>query len=71
MKLDVQDQGVGRILYVDGDGGLGGLEQLDNFHGRHLFIIPCAKSSTDILQFLEVYRALVIIIIKIVTLYNL
>ena len=38
LKLDVQGQGGGRILDVDGQGRWGVLK-LDNFHGRHMFII--------------------------------
>ena len=39
LKLDVQAQGGGRILNVDGQGS-GGSLKLDNFHGRHMCIIP-------------------------------
>ena len=42
LRLDVQGQGGGRILDVDGQGG-GGSWKLDNFHGRHMCIIPNYK----------------------------
>ena len=38
LKLDVQSQGSGRILYVTGQSGWGVLK-LDNFHGRHMCIV--------------------------------
>ena len=38
LKLDVQAQGCGRILDVAGQGGEGS-RKLDNFHGRHIFIV--------------------------------
>ena len=42
LKLDVQSQRGGRSLDVDGKGGweVGGSWTLDNFHGRHMCIIP-------------------------------
>ena len=42
LKLGVQGQGSGRILDVDVQGELGVLKigQLENFHGRHMSIIP-------------------------------
>ena len=39
LKLDVQGQGDEKISDVDGQGG-GGSRKLDNFHGRHMCIIP-------------------------------
>ena len=39
LKLDVQRQGGGIILDVDGERGWG----MDNFHGRHMCIIPFPK----------------------------
>ena len=39
LKLDVQGQGDGRILDVAGHGSEGS-GKLNNFHGRHVFIIP-------------------------------
>ena len=41
MKLDVQGQGDERILDVAGQRGEGS-SKLDNFHGRHIFIVPNA-----------------------------
>lgn len=42
LKLGVQGQGSGRILDVDVQGEWGVLKigQLENFHGRHMSIIP-------------------------------
>ena len=42
LKLEVQDQGSGRILDLDGQEGEGAWE-LDIFHGRHMWIIPNKK----------------------------
>ena len=39
LKLDVQGQGGGQISDLDGQ-GRGGSSKLDNFHGRHICIIP-------------------------------
>ena len=39
LKLDVQDQGGGRIIGVVGQRGRGS-GKLDNFYGRHMCIIP-------------------------------
>lgn len=39
MKLDVQGQLSERTLDVDGQGH-GGFSKLNNFHGRHICIIP-------------------------------
>ena len=39
LKLDVQGQGDVKILNVDGQKGWGVLK-LDNFHGRHMCIVP-------------------------------
>ena len=39
LKLDVQRQGVGRFSDVDEQGSWGSWK-LDNFHGRHMCIIP-------------------------------
>ena len=44
LKLDFQGHGGGKILDVDGQGG-GGSSKLDNFHGRHMYIIPIRKPS--------------------------
>ena len=41
LKLGVQGQGSGRILDVAGQWGEGSWK-LDNFHGRHVFIVPNA-----------------------------
>ena len=42
LKLGVQGQGSGRILDVDvqGEWGILKIGQLENFHGRHMSIIP-------------------------------
>ena len=49
LKLDVQGQGSGIILVVDGHGGKG-FWKLDNFHGRYLCIVSklyiCEKHFT-------------------------
>ena len=39
LKLDAQGQGGGEISAVDGQGCLGSWK-LDNFHGRHMCIVP-------------------------------
>ena len=39
LKLDIQNQGDGRILDVNGQEGVRSWN-LDNFHGRHMFMIP-------------------------------
>ena len=39
MKLDIQGEGGERILDLDRQGG-GGSWKSDNFHGRHIYIIP-------------------------------
>ena len=39
LKLDVQGEGGRSILKVDGQGGWGSWK-LDNFQGRHIYIIP-------------------------------
>ena len=44
LKLDVQGQGGELILDLDGQGGGGGSWKLNNFHGRHMCIIPNIKS---------------------------
>ena len=43
MKLDIQGQGDGRILDVEGQRGWGSWK-LDNFHGCHMCIIPNSMS---------------------------
>ena len=47
LKLDVQVQGV-KIFWMNIDMGGGGSGKLDNFHGRHMCIIPYQKVSKPI-----------------------
>ena len=54
MKLDVQGQGGGRSLDVDGQGRGGGRRgggesrKLDNFHGCPMYIIPNMRSEKHV-----------------------